>query len=84
MHHSAPPTSLAAACYAYAMAHHRIWLAIGIAGLFAGLILFFAGTPLSHLGLVLAIAAPIIAFYRLMKPAIGRRHCPTRPDWTVE
>jgi hypothetical protein len=67
------------------MPYHRIWPAIGIAGLFAGLALFFTmpGTPLSHLGLVLAVAAPMVVFYRLMKPAIGHRQCPTRPDWTA-
>ena len=65
------------------MAPFRIWLSLGIMGLFLGLGLFLAapGTSLSHLGLVLAIAAPVIAFYRLMKPAIGNRHCPTTPDW---
>ena len=30
---------------------------------------------------IFAIAAPVIAFYRLMKPVIGKRHCPATPDW---
>ena len=65
------------------MAPFRIWLIVGIMGLFLGLGLLLAapGTTLPHLGLVLAIAAPVIAFYRLMKPAIGKRQCPTPPDW---
>lgn len=65
------------------MAPFRIWLSLGIIGFFLGLGLFLAapGTTVSHLGLVLAIAAPVIAFYRSMKPAIGKRHCPTTPDW---
>jgi len=67
------------------MAAYRtwFWLAVGITGLFVGLGFLFAvpGTSLSHLGLLIAIAAPLIAFYRLMKPAIGRRHCPTPSEW---
>jgi hypothetical protein len=65
------------------MAAYRTWLAVGVTGIFVGFGLFFAapGTTLSHLGLLIAVAAPVIAFYRLMKPAIGRRHCPTRPEW---
>lgn len=64
----------------------RIWLAIGMAGFLFGLGLFLTSPhlTLSHLGLVLAIAAPLLAFYRLMKPAIGRRQCPTRPEWTSQ
>jgi hypothetical protein len=67
------------------MAAYRTWVAVGITGLFAGLGLFFAvpSPTLSHLGLLLAVAAPVIAFYRVMKPAIGARHCPTRPEWTT-
>ena len=67
------------------MLTRRLWLALGIAGFFAGLALFLfaSGTALAHLGLVIAIALPVIAFYRLMKPAIGNRHCPVRPDWTA-
>ena len=67
------------------MAHgmRRTWLILGVAGFLAGLGLFFAapGGAISHLGLVIAIAAPVIAFYRLMKPVIGKRHCPATPDW---
>jgi uncharacterized membrane protein HdeD (DUF308 family) len=65
------------------MTPHRYWLLAGITGLAVGLGLFFAApnVTVSHLGLLLAIAAPVIGFYRLMKPAIGQRHCPTRPDW---
>ena len=64
---------------------YRIWLVVGIAGFALGLALFLASpsAALSHLGLVLAIALPVLAFYRLMKPAIGKRHCPVRPDWTA-
>jgi hypothetical protein len=65
------------------MAAYRTWLAVGITGFFAGFGLFLAVPGLSHLGLVIAIAAPVIAFYRSMKPVIGRRHCPTRPEWTA-
>lgn len=65
------------------MAAYRVWLAVGVLGLFLGLGLFLAATDsaLSHLGLLMAIAAPVIAFYRLMRPTIGHRHCPPRPDW---
>ena len=68
------------------MVAYRTWLAVGITGLLAGLGLFFEGSnaSLSHLGLLIAIAAPLIAFYRLMKPAIGRRHCPTRSEWSQD
>jgi len=61
----------------------RIWLAIGAAGFLLGLSLFLAApaASFSHLGLLLAIAAPVIAFYRVMKPVIGKRHCPATPDW---
>ena len=67
------------------MASYRNWLAVAILGFFTGLSLFLAhpGTPLSHLGLILCVAMPILAFYRLMKPAIGKRHCPVKPDWTA-
>jgi len=67
------------------MAPYRIWLSVGVLGFLAGLGLFLVspGSPLSHLGLVAAIAAPVIAFYRLMRPAIGKRHCPVKPDWTA-
>jgi hypothetical protein len=66
------------------MVLRRLWLVLGIAGFFAGLALFLsAPVPiLAHLGLVIAIALPVIAFYRLMRPAIGNRQCPVRPDWT--
>jgi len=79
------PDRFGAVCYAQMMVSFRIWPLLGIAGLLVGLELFLAApnTALSHLGLLLAIAAPVIAFYRLVKPAIGKRHCPTRPDWTT-
>jgi len=75
----------AAPCYADFMTPHRFWLAAGITGFAAGLGVFLEATDsaLSHLGLLLAIAAPVIAFYRLMKPFIGARHCPVEPDWTA-
>ena len=67
------------------MPPRRFWLAFGIAGFLAGLALFASapGAALAHLGLVLAIALPVIAFYRLMKPAIGKRQCPVKPDWAA-
>jgi len=65
------------------MAHRRLWLIFAIAGPLVGLTLLTAvpRTAASHLGLIITIAAPILAYYRLMKPMIGKRHCPARPDW---
>jgi len=72
-------------CWPMLEGRKPVWLAIGAAGILAGLLLYFlAHDPaLSHLGLVLAIAMPVIAFYRLMRPAIGKRHCPRPPEWTA-
>ena len=57
------------------------WLALGVAGFLAGL----AGTVLpvpetfQHLALVVMIAAPVIVFWRLMKPRLAP-HCPRPPE----
>ena len=60
-----------------------VWLAASAALFLAALLLFLqARDPaLSHLGLVLVIALPVVAFYRLMRPVIGKRHCPKPPEW---
>ena len=57
------------------------WLVLGALGFLSGMILlaFFRDPALSHLGLVLAIAAPVIAFWRLMKPRLAP-HCPRPPE----
>ena len=67
------------------MVLRRFWLGLAIAGFFAGLALFLSApvAGLAHLGLVIAIALPVTVFYRLMRPAIGNRQCPVRPDWTA-
>jgi hypothetical protein len=66
-----------------AEARKPVWLALGGAGFCLGLVLDFLapGTALAHAGLVLAIAAPVIAFTRILKPSIGRHHCPRPPEW---
>lgn len=58
------------------------WLAIGAAGLVCGLILLAfspSGSTLAHLGLVVAVAAPVIAFWRALKPRLAA-HCPRPPE----
>jgi hypothetical protein len=58
------------------------WLALGIGGLLCGLILLAFSAPgstLAHLALVLSIAAPVIAFWRAMKPKLAA-HCPRPPE----
>lgn len=62
-----------------------IGMAIGAGGFLAGLGLWFISgdSALQHLGLILAIAAPVIAFYRILKPRIGHRQCPRPPEWTA-
>ena len=65
-----------------AMGRNRFWLVLGGAGFLIGTLLFLTVPTLSHPALVLAIALPVIAFYRILMPRIGRRHCPRPPEWT--
>lgn len=62
----------------------RAWLILGIVGFLSGLILLaFSTNPgLSHLALVLTIACPVIAFWRIIKPRLAP-HCP-RPTTPYE
>jgi hypothetical protein len=55
-------------------------LILGGAGFLTGLILlvFSRNQTLSHLALILTVASPVIAFWRLMKPRLAP-HCP-RPS----
>ena len=60
----------------------RIWLAFGVAGFLLGLLLLSgspAGTALSHLALLVMIGAPVIGFWRAMKPRLAP-HCPRPPE----
>jgi drug/metabolite transporter (DMT)-like permease len=70
-------------CCLMAEARKPVWLALGGVGFCFGLALFFLASNLglAHAGLVLAIASPIIALYRILKPSIGRHHCPRPPEW---
>jgi hypothetical protein len=56
------------------------WLGLGAVGFLAGLgLLVFSQSPaLSHLALILTVASPVIAFWRLMKPRLAP-HCPRPP-----
>ncbi|MES2294015.1 MAG: hypothetical protein V4527_12005 [Pseudomonadota bacterium] len=53
----------------------------GVLGFLTGLIfLVFSQNPaLSHGGLILMVASPVIAFWRLMKPHLAP-HCPRPPE----
>lgn len=53
----------------------------GVLGFLTGLILLvFSQNPaLSHGGLILMVASPVIAFWRLMKPRLAP-HCPRPPE----
>jgi hypothetical protein len=57
-----------------------LYLSGGIAGFLTGLILLlFSQNPtLSHLALILMVASPVTAFWRLMKPRLAP-HCPRPP-----
>ena len=57
------------------------WLAIGAVGFLGGLAVFFlaAAPDLRHLALIVMIAAPVTAFWRLMKPRLAP-HCPRPPE----
>jgi hypothetical protein len=60
----------------------RKWLGFGVAGFLLGLLLLTVsqkGGTLGHLALVVMIAAPVIAFWRAMKPSLAR-HCPRPPE----
>jgi hypothetical protein len=61
-------------------AHCRRTLILGGLGFLTGLILLaFSRIPaLSHLALILTVASPVIAFWRLMKPLLAP-HCPRPP-----
>ena len=63
------------------MAGPRVLMAAGAAGLIGGFLLFHfaAGENLRHLGLIVMVAAPVIAFWRLMKPRLAP-HCPRPPE----
>jgi hypothetical protein len=60
--------------------HWRRTLILGGLGFLTGLILLaFSPNPaLSHLALILTVASPVIAFWRLMKPRLAP-HCPRPP-----
>lgn len=57
------------------------WLATGMAGFLAGLVVYASSAPdpFRHLALVVMIGAPVIAFWRLMKPRLAP-HCPRPPE----
>jgi hypothetical protein len=57
------------------------WLVLGALGFLSGMILLaFSPEPtLSHMGLILMVGCPVVAFYRLMKPRLAR-HCPRPPE----
>jgi hypothetical protein len=59
----------------------RFWLGFGAAGFLGGLMLWALspGISLRHMGLILAIAAPITTFWRVMKPRLAP-HCPRPPE----
>jgi len=61
---------------------NRKWLAFGIAGFLLGLLVLAvsqSGTALNHLALVVMIGAPVIGFWRAMKPRLSP-HCPRPPE----
>ena len=60
--------------------HPALCLAGGLLGFLTGLILLvFSQNPtLSHLALILMVASPVVAFWRLMKPRLAP-HCPRPP-----
>lgn len=53
----------------------------GAAGFLAGLALFFFASDegIGHLGLIVMIAAPVVAFWRAMKERLAP-HCPRPPE----
>ena len=57
------------------------WLALGVAGFLAGLAAYLSPAPetVHHLALLAMIDAPVIAFWRLMKPRLAP-HCPRPPE----
>ena len=57
------------------------WLALGMAGFFVGLLVTLSPAPetVRHLALLVMIGAPVIAFWRLMKPRLAP-HCPRPPE----
>jgi predicted RND superfamily exporter protein len=64
-----------------ARAATALTLCAGSLGFVTGLILLaFSRNPaLSHLGLILMVAGPVTAFWRLMKPRLAP-HCPRPPE----
>ena len=67
---------------AMVMRRDRFWLTVGGAGFLIFMLVFLAIPALSRPALVLAIALPVIAFYRILMPRIGHRQCPRPPEWT--
>ncbi|HEY4275559.1 MAG TPA: hypothetical protein VGM68_08755 [Rhizomicrobium sp.] len=59
----------------------RIFMAAGAAGFIGGLLLlrFAPDENLRHLALIVMVAAPVIAFWRIMKPRLAP-HCPRPPE----
>ena len=57
------------------------WLTLGAIGFLAGLAVYAApvSDDLHHLALLVMIAAPVLAFWRLMKPRLAP-HCPRPPE----
>jgi hypothetical protein len=57
------------------------WLAFGVTGFLAGLAVYAApvSDDLHHLALLVMIGAPVLAFWRLMKPRLAP-HCPRPPE----
>jgi len=57
------------------------WLALGVAGFLAGLTVTLSSAPetIRHPALLVMIGAPVIAFWRLMKPRLAP-HCPRPPE----
>ena len=54
---------------------------MGMAGFLAGLEVYSSSAPdtFRHLALVVMVGAPVIAFWRLMKPRLAP-HCPRPPE----
>jgi ABC-type uncharacterized transport system permease subunit len=57
------------------------WLVLGVAGFLAGLAATLSPLPetVRHLALLVMVGAPVIAFWRLMKPRLAP-HCPRPPE----
>ena len=57
------------------------WLSLGVTGFLAGLAAYLSPAPenVRHLALLVIIGAPVIAFWRLMKPRLAP-HCPRPPE----